>query len=243
MRGTILIAVVGVFLYSFRDGTENLPGIRQTGEAFRELISNGVLIRYTVASLFRVTVGFYLAALLAVPLGLFLGRRQEINTWFNPLIQFLRPISPLAWIPFAMLWFGIGDKPAIFIIFLASFFPLLISAVKAASTIHPMYFQVAANLQFNLRELLYYVIFPAVMPNIILALRVTLGVAWLVVVAAEMIAVKSGLGYLIIDSRNALRTDYVIVAMTSIGIIGLCLDHIMVQLEKLKSVRWKLEQR
>ena len=241
--GIIMIGGGGVLLYILRDDTGNLPGIWQTGKAFRELITSGVLLRYTVASLFRVTVGFYVAALLAIPLGIFLGRRQEFNQWLNPLIQFLRPISPLAWIPFAMLWFGIGDKPAVFIIFLASFFPLLISTTKAAATIHPMYFQVAANLQFSMKEVLYYVIFPAVMPNIILALRVTLGVSWLVVVAAEMIAVKSGLGYLIIDSRNALRMDYVIVAMITIGSIGLLLDHIMVRLEEMESVRWKLEQK
>jgi NitT/TauT family transport system permease protein len=233
----------GEMLHSLWSGSENLPGLHQIGKAFYELLSNGVLLRYSVASLFRVTVGFYLAVLTAVPLGLFLGRRRLINRWANPLIQFLRPISPLAWIPFAMLWFGIGDKPALFIIFVAAFFPMLISSIKAASSIHPMYFQVAANLELNLRESIRYVILPGVMPDIVLALRVSLGVGWLVVVAAEMIAVKSGLGYLIIDARNALRLDYVIVAMTTIGTIGLVLDYVMVRLEHLESVRWRLEQK
>ena len=228
---------------SLWSGTSNFPGLQQVGSAFYELGTNGVLWRYTIASLFRVTVGFYLAVAAAVPLGLFLGRRELFYQWSNPIIQFLRPISPLAWIPFALVWFGIGDNPALFIIFLASFFPLLISTIKASSTVHPMYFQVAANLQFNLWESLVYVILPATLPQIILALRVTLGIAWMVVVAAEMIAVKSGLGYLIIDGRNALRLDYVIVAMVTIGALGLVLDHAMNRLERIQSVRWRLEHK
>ncbi len=227
------------FLWS---GTDHIPGIQAVGEAFLELLSNGALLRYCVASLFRVTVGFYLAVLFSVPLGLFLGCHKSINRWINPVIQFFRPISPLAWIPFAMIWFGIGDKPAIFIIFIAGFFPMLISVTKAASSIRPMYFHVAANLQFTWRESLQYLIFPAVLPEIVLALRVSLGIAWLVVVAAEMIAVQSGLGYLIVDARNALRLDYAIVAMLSIGSIGILLDHAMLKLERLQSMRWRLER-
>ncbi|NLI80159.1 MAG: ABC transporter permease [Deltaproteobacteria bacterium] len=224
------------------NGTENMPGLTQIGKACIELSGNGVLLRYSVASLFRVTVGFYIAALLAIPLGLFLGRRRIINRWVNPFIQFLRPISPLAWIPFAMIWFGIGDRPALFIIFVASFFPILLSAISAAAMIPPMYFQVAANLQFKVWESIRYVIIPATAPSILLGLRVALGVAWMVVVAAEMIAVKSGLGYLIVDGRNALRIDYVIVAVMTIGVIGLLLDHTMTRMERLESVRWRFEQ-
>ncbi len=223
-------------------GTDNLPGLQQTGSAFLELLTSGVLPRYIVASLFRVTAGFYLAAATAIPLGLFLGRRKPVMRLANPAIQFLRPISPLAWIPFAMLWFGIGDKPALFIIFIACFFPLLISSIEASSGIHPMYFQVAANLQLNRWETFCNVTFPGAAPGIVLALRVSLGIAWMVVVAAEMIAVKSGLGYLVVDARNALRLDYVVVAIITIGIIGLLLDRAVSGLERLEFVRWRLER-
>ncbi len=229
--------------YSVWGGSDTLPGLQQISLAFWEMCRSGVLMRYTVASLFRVTVGFYLAALTAIPLGLFLGRCHAINRWVNPITQFLRPISPLAWVPFAMLWFGIGDQPALFIIFLASFFPVLIPTIKASASIHPMYFQVAANLQLSAWETLYQVVLPATLPNIVLALRVTLGIAWMVVVAAEMIAVKSGLGYLIIDGRNALRLDYVMVSMITIGVIGLVLDKIMLKVEQMESLRWRLEQK
>jgi NitT/TauT family transport system permease protein len=220
-----------------------LPNIEQILHAFYKLLIDGSLLQHCVASLFRVTVGFYLAVLIAVPFGILLGCCQTINRLINPLIQFLRPISPLAWAPFAILWFGIGDLPAIFIIFLTSFFPLLIATITATAGIHPMYFQVAANLQLSRWSSFRNVILPAIIPNIILVIRVTLGIAWVVVVAAEMIAVKSGLGFLIIDGRNALRPERVIVAMAAIGTIGLILDGVMRKLEKIESVRWRIEQK
>lgn len=220
-----------------------MPEVEQILHSFYELIVDGSLLRHCVASLFRVTVGFYLAVLIAVPFGILLGCCQSIYRLLNPFIQFLRPISPLAWAPFAILWFGIGDLPAIFIIFLTSFFPLLVATIAAAAGIHPMYFQVAANLQMSRWNSFRNVVLPAIIPNVIMVLRVTLGIAWVVVVAAEMIAVKSGLGYLIIDGRNALRLDRVIVAMTAIGTIGVILDSVMRKLERIESVRWRIEQK
>jgi len=156
----------------------------------------------------------------------------------NPLIQFLRPISPLAWIPLAMLWFGIGDQPAIFLIFLASFFPIVVSTSIAVETIKPTYFQVAANFNFSRVEVFSKIVIPAITPQVITALRIAIAIAWMVVVAAEMIAVQSGLGYLILDSRNALRMDYVMVAMIVIGVIGLLLDSIMRALGNIESTAW-----
>ena len=182
-----------------------------------ELISNGTLLRHTVASLYRVTVGFYLATLIGVPMGIIIGRINIVQTLINPLIQFLKPISPLAWIPLAMLWFGIGDRPAIFLIFLSSFFPMVVSTTIAVSGINPTFFQVAANFNFSRVETLSKLIFPAIVPDVVTALRLSVTIAWLVVVAAEMIAVQSGLGFLILDSRNALRMDFVMDGMIIIG--------------------------
>ncbi len=214
------------------------PGPVATAVGMWELIANGTLLQHSVASLFRVTFGFYLAAIVGVPLGMLIGWWKTGQVMFNALIQFLRPISPLAWIPLALLWFGIGDKPAIFLIFLASFFPLLVSTITAVNHINSLYFQVAANFDFSPVETVAKLIFPAILPELLPALRISLGVAWLVVVAAEMIAVKSGLGYLILDSRNALRMDYVMDAMIAIGLIGICLDRIIVQLNRIESVSW-----
>jgi NitT/TauT family transport system permease protein len=214
------------------------PSPRAAAAGMWDLITNGTLLKHSVASLFRVTVGFYLAVLFGLPLGMLLGWWKLGQSMFNAMIQFLRPISPLAWIPLAMLWFGIGDKPAIFLIFLSSFFPLLLSTIHAVNHINSLYFQVAANFNFNKLEVVRKIIFPAILPGVLPALRISLGIAWLVVVAAEMIAVKSGLGYLILDSRNALRMDYVMDAMIAIGLIGICLDRIIVQLNRIKFVSW-----
>ncbi len=220
-----------------------LPSPYRVLKAFSELAANGVLIKYSVASLFRVTVGFYLAVILGILFGVILGVYQKLCEVFHSLIQFLRPISPLAWIPFALLWFGIGDGSAIFLIFLSSFFPMLFSTVVAVKNIPRVYFQIGANFDFKKLETFKLIILPAILPDIVTSMRLSLGVAWLVVVAAEMIAVKSGLGYLIIDSRNALRMDYVIVAMITIGIIGLVIDRAISQLQKPRFVRWKLEKK
>ena len=206
--------------------------------SFMELVANGTLLRHTVASLFRVTAGFYLAIVLGLPLGIILGRWESIRFLLNPIIHFLRPISPLAWIPLAMLWFGIGDPPAVFLIFLSSFFPLVVATTIAVGNINKTFFQVAANFNFTRWEMISKLILPAIMPEVVTALRITITIAWLVVVAAEMIAVQSGLGYLILDSRNALRMDYVMDGMIVIGIIGLALDFLMKRLGDIESTRW-----
>lgn len=206
--------------------------------SMQELVANGELLKHSVASLFRVTIGFFLAVILGIPLGIILGRLEIAKLLFNPLVQFLRPISPLAWIPLAMLWFGIGDQPAIFLIFLSSFFPMVVSTSVAVETIKPTFFQVAANFNFSRYDVITKIVIPAITPEVITALRLTITIAWLVVVAAEMIAVQSGLGYMILDSRNALRMDYVMVGMIVIGIIGLFLDFMMRALGNIESTAW-----
>ncbi len=203
-----------------------------------ELLLDGSLIKHTVASLFRVTAGFYLAILFGIPLGIVIGRIRIVALLLRPFVNFLRPISPLAWIPLAMLWFGIGDKPAVFLIFLSSFFPITMATTIAVHSINPTYFHVATNFNFNKYERITKIVIPAIMPSVITALRLTVTIAWLVVVAAEMIAVQSGLGYLILDARNGLRMDYVIDGMIVIGSIGLFLDYFMRRLSKIESAQW-----
>ncbi|MBI5845532.1 MAG: ABC transporter permease [Deltaproteobacteria bacterium] len=220
-----------------------LPGPLTVGLGMWELACSGLLLKHTVSSLFRVTAGFYLAVVLGVPAGILLGYFVFAKRALNPIVQFFRPISPLAWIPLAMLWFGIGDKPAIFLIFLASFFPLAVSTGAAVESIKKTYFQVAANFAFTKREIFTMIIFPAILPTVLVNLRISLGIAWIVVVAAEMIAVKSGLGFLIIDSRNALRMDYVLDAMIIIGAIGVVLDSVMLRLSMAREVQWGVRGR
>ena len=216
-----------------------LPGPLAVAGGIAELLRNGLLLKYMVASLFRVTWGFALAAALAIPLGLTIGWYQRAALAFNPLLQILRPISPLAWIPIAILWFGVGDAAAIFLIFVGCFFPLLLTAINAVRSVPAVYINAGRNFGLNAASLVYRVLYPAVSPQLLVSLRITLGVAWLVVVAAEMIAVNSGLGFLIVDARNAgNRYDLVVSGMVLIGIIGLLLDLAMRSVERARSVRW-----
>ena len=204
-----------------------------------ELCRKGLLVKYIVASLFRVTWGFSLAVLVGVPAGLLLGCYSRAFQAFNPMIQMLRPISPIAWIPAAILWFGVSDAAPVFLIFLASVFPIAVSAIAAVQNMQPVYLRAAQNFGLSRLELFRRVVFPASLPQIITGIRIALGVAWLVVVAAEMIAVNSGLGYLIIDARNAgKRYDLVVAGMVMIGLIGLVLDVLVRQLERFDEVRW-----
>jgi NitT/TauT family transport system permease protein len=209
-----------------------------TGTA--ELVRDGTLFQHIGASLMRVGVGFGLAVLVAVPLGLWMGWVRGAYLTLNPLFQILRPISPIAWIPIAILWFGVGNVSPIFLIFLASVFPMVVQTTVGVHTIEKRYLRAAANFGVPRATLFRQVVFPAVLPQVIVGMRIGLGVAWLVVVAAEMIALRSGLGYLIIDSRNAgNRYDLVIAGMIIIGLIGLLLDGLMRLLEGLKVVRWR----
>jgi NitT/TauT family transport system permease protein len=225
-------------------GSDLFPKPYEVVNGIVELAQRGLLLKYIVASLFRVTCGFTLAVLVGVPLGLLLGWFRPAFLAINPLIQVLRPISPIAWIPVAILWFGIEDTAPIFLIFLASVFPITVSSMAAVQNMHQVYLRAAQN--FGLRGLPLFgrVILPAALPQIITGVRIALGVAWLVVVAAEMIAVNSGLGYLIIDARNAgKRYDLVVAGMVLIGLIGLVLDLLVRRLERFDEVRWGYGQR
>ncbi|MBC7685585.1 MAG: ABC transporter permease [Bdellovibrionales bacterium] len=214
------------------------PGQVVTGTL--ELAADGTLWEHIRASLFRVGTGFLIAVLVAVPVGLWMGRVDAVYRTLNPVFQIMRPISPIAWIPLAILWFGVGDVSPVFLIFIAAVFPMIVQTAAGVHTIERRYLHAAENFGVSRATLFRRVIVPAVLPEIVVGMRIGLGVAWLVVVAAEMIALHSGLGYLIIDSRNAgNRYDLVIAGMIIIGLIGLMLDGLMRLLERLKSVRWR----
>jgi len=216
------------------------PTPLQVVRATIQLVQDGTLWDHIGASLFRVAAGFLLAVVVGVPLGLLMGWVEGAFATFNPIVQMLRPISPIAWIPIAILWFGVGDVSPIFLIFLASLFPLIVQTTVGVHTIDREYLRAAENFGVSRNKLFRQVVIPAVLPQVIVGMRVSLGVAWLVVVAAEMIALRSGLGYLIIDSRNAgNRYDLVVAAMVIIGLTGLLLDGFMRGLERLKSVQWR----
>jgi NitT/TauT family transport system permease protein len=237
----VLIAVIAVW-WALVVKTESaiFPTPWQVVTGAMELVEDGTLWEHIRASLFRVGVGFGLAVLVGIPLGLWMGWVGAAFRTFNPIFQMLRPISPIAWIPVAILWFGVGEVSPIFLIFISSVFPLIVQTTSGVHTIDRRYLRAAANFGVPRSVLFRQVVIPAVLPEIIVGMRIGIGVAWLVVVAAEMIALRSGLGYLIMDSRNAgNRYDLVIAAMIIIGTIGLMLDGMTRLLERLKTVRWR----
>lgn len=233
--------VVGAWWFAVEvSETVIFPTPLKVALAALDLVRQGTLWDHVGASLMRVGAGFALAVAIGIPLGLLMGWVHTAFVTLNPLVQILRPISPIAWIPLAILWFGVGDASPIFLIFLSSVFPTIVQTAAGVHGIDRKYLRAADNFGVSRYKLFSQVVIPAVLPQIIIGLRVSLGVAWLVVVAAEMIALHSGLGYLIIDSRNAgNRYDLVVAGMVMIGIIGLMLDGIMRRLERLPAVRWR----
>jgi NitT/TauT family transport system permease protein len=238
-----ILFVAGWHLAVKGSGTNIFPTPGEVLAGTVELARQGVLFKYIVASLFRVSAGYLLAVFIGIPAGLLMGWFGRARKAFNPALQVLRPISPIAWIPVAILWFGVSDVAPIFLIFLASLFPITTSAMAAVQNIQLTYIRAARNFGIGGLALFQKVIFPAALPQILTGLRLALGVAWLVVVAAEMIAVNSGLGYLIIDARNAgKRYDLVVAGMAMIGLIGLGLDWLVRRMESLDEVRWGLSR-
>jgi NitT/TauT family transport system permease protein len=208
--------------------TKIFPSPTAVAKGIVQLAQSGRLWWYTIDSLGRVAAGYLSAIAVGIPLGFLLGWYAPLARAVNPLIQMLRPISPLAWMPLAVIWFGIGNAAPIFLIFIASLFPIVIAAANGVRDIPPMYLQAGRNFGLSTPRLMLRVVAPAALARIAVGLRIAFGVAWLVLVAAEMIAVDSGLGYLIIDARNAgKRYDLVIGGMLLIGLLGLILDSLM----------------
>jgi NitT/TauT family transport system permease protein len=246
LPGALLLALLGLWsALATGQGVADFPGPRRVALAFLELSRTPpgarvpLLASHVIASVFRVTWGFLLAALMAIPLGLLMGWHARVYRAVNPLVQILRPISPIAWIPIAILLLRHDDPRSIFLIFISSFFPIVVATAAAVQNIPQVYLRSAANFGCSRRRLFASVVLPAALPQILTGLRIAVGVAWLVVVAAEMVAIESGLGYLIIDARNAGgRYDLIVAAMLTIGVIGLLLDTLLRRLERLDELRW-----
>lgn len=210
--------------------------------AFGIEIRTGRLANDAIVSLFRVSCGFTIAVALGIPTGLWLGQQITPRLALLPVANFFRNLSPLAWIPFAILWFGVGDASTIFLIVLAVFFPVVLATMAAVLGIPTVYSRVAHDYSLSGVDKLIHVTLPAIMPQVITTLRVTAGLSWLVVVAAEMVAGRDGLGFAVMDARNGLRTDLLLVEMIAIGLIGVAIDGVLVRLTNIPSVRWGYER-
>lgn len=205
--------------------------------ALIDLAQAGLLFRDIQASVVRVTVGFLIAAAVAIALGMALGRSPRIAAYTMPILDLIRPISVIAWIPLAILWFGLGDKSAWFIIFLGAFFPIFTNTIVGAQSVAKIHVQVAQCFGAGRWLFIRKVLFPSALPYIVAGLRVGLGVGWMCVIAAELIAATSGLGYMIQMARTTIETEKVIAGMVVIGVIGFIMNAIMLWIER-RLVSW-----
>ena len=228
-----ILIIIWQVAFIFSDYSEPLfPSPIMAFNALIELLTSGQLLESFLTSMGRFVIGYGLSVIAAVILGLILGSLPRVFNYVNPMLQLLRPISPTAWMPFVVLLFGIGDLPAIVIIFIAAFFPVLLSTVSAIMKIDDIYFRVSENFGIRQPALLWKVILPAAFPQIANAIHLALGSAWIFLVAGEMVGAQSGLGYQIIDARNNVRADLLLATIFVIGIIGLLLDYLLGIVEK-----------
>jgi NitT/TauT family transport system permease protein len=200
-------------------------------------LNSSEMLSDAYSSLYRVLAGFAIGAGLALPLGLLMGTDKRIFALFDPIVQFLRPIPPIAYIPLSILWFGLGNPPALFLITIGSFFPVLLNTIAGVRQVDSIYIRAARNLGAGSFTMFRRIIIPAATPSILTGARIGLGTAFIVVIVAEMIAVNSGLGYRILEAREYLWSDKVIAGMITIGFLGLMLDLLMTRLNNYL-LRW-----
>ena len=188
------------------------------------LLRDGTLEEHTISSILRVLSGFAISLLFALPLGLLMGWNRVAHELFDTTVQIFRPIPGTAWVPAAILLFGIGDRPALFLIFMGTIWPILLSTIHGVRNINKHFIWAALTMGADRRRLFIKVVFPAALPSIFTGCRVGMGVAWTFVVVAELIAVRTGLGYMIMEARLIVRPDIVFAGMIAIGVVGLGLD-------------------
>ncbi|MEP6609061.1 MAG: ABC transporter permease [Burkholderiaceae bacterium] len=197
-----------------------------------DLLGRGVLFTHIFDSLYRVLLAVGAATVLGVPLGLAMGWSARFRAVVDPLLEFIRPIPPLAWIPLSILWFGLGDAQIVYIIFLAAFFPVVLNSMAGARDVDAYLLRAGLSLGASRGELFRTVVLPASLPNIFTGMRIGLGIGWMALVAGELVAAPSGLGYLINNARTLFRSDYILLGMVLIGVLGLLLDYLMRQVAR-----------
>ncbi len=214
------------------------PSPTQTIAVFRELATSGTLLSDILASVGRLLIAYTLSGAIGVTLGLWVGQQRLAREALLPLLNFLRALSPLAWIPFVVLWIGVGDGPVIVLIVVTTFSSTAVATAAAVGSVPSVTFKVAKDYGIRGLHLLSGVTFPAIAPQIITILRVTLGVAWLVLIAAETVAGERGLGFRLQDANNGLRADMIFAMMLTIGALSAMFDRLLMLLTKIPSVRW-----
>jgi len=209
----------------------------EPGQSWLAWLVSGEMVRDAAASLLRVLMGFAIGAGLALPAGLLMGANRSLHDLVDPLLQVLRPIPPIAYIPLAILWFGLGNPPAVFLITLGAFFPVLMNTIAGVRSVDRLYVRAARNLGASPVTIFLRVMLPSAMPFILTGMRIGIGTAFIVVIVSEMIAVNDGLGFRILEAREFMWSDKIIAGMLMIGLLGLALDTAMSALNR-HLLRW-----
>jgi sulfonate transport system permease protein len=215
-----------------------LPPPSDIARVFLEMLKTGELPEHLWVSLRRVLEGFAVAAAAGLTLGVAIGLSTKLDRMTDLVFQVTKPIPPISWIPMAILWFGIGEMSKIFIIFLGAFFPVLVNTVDGVRQTDKRYVELARVLEVSRKRLILQVILPGALPSIMTGIRVGLMVAWICVVAAELIAASSGVGFMIMNGRLSSQTDQVLLGMLMIGVMGKLLDTLLKRIES-RMIPWR----
>ncbi len=237
----LLIALIAVWQFASDKGLIEpiiLPSPLSIVECFVSLVKDGSLLKNLIISSKRVLAGYAISVVLALILGIWIGLSPRFKRMTDLIIQILKPIPPISWIPLVILWFGIGESSKVFLIFIGGFFTVLVNVVDGIRRIDVKLVELANAMVIPKMKYIFQIVIPYAAPNIFTGLRVGLGQSWMCVVAAELVAASSGLGYMIMFARQFGQTDVVIVGMLMIGIIGKVMDSILMTIEK-SVIRWK----
>lgn len=222
-----------------------LPSPQVIVQGFLDLVTVGMppgrmLHEHTLWSLYRVFLGFAVASMVGIPMGIAMGRWERMRESLQPIVELIRPVPPLAWIPIAILWFGIGNESSVFIIFLGAFFPILLNTSAGVMAIDKVLLEAAYTFNASERQLFTKVLIPGALPSIFTGMRIGMGIGWMTLVAAEFVGVKEGLGlgYMIMTARDVQRPDEIVAGMLVIGLIGFMINALLLMLES-TLVRWK----
>lgn len=235
-----LVVFVGIWALIAQE-TANLPGPYATWQSATELFAdpfynngpNDQGIGWNILySLYRVGIGFGLAALVGIPLGFMIGRFRFLSDMTAPVISLLRPVSPLAWLPIGLLVFKQAEPASIYVIFISSIWPMIINTAVGVRQIPQDYLNVARVLNLSEWKVFTRILFPAVLPHVLTGIRLAIGIAWLVIVAAEMLTGGVGIGFWVWDEWNNLNVAHIIIAIFVVGIVGLLLEQMLVFIAK-----------
>lgn len=240
--GAASIATI-IAVWAFLSGTGRvndllLPGPSAVLKAGVALALDGTLLTDITASLGRVVAGFLVALAIAIPLGILMGISRTVHYAVDPLVEVVRPIPPIAIIPLAMLWFGIGEASKVFLIAYSAFFPILLNTIAGFHAIDPIHMRAALTLGANRFQIYRYVVLMSIFPHVVVGARLGMAMGFIVLVAVELIAASSGLGFRIQEARQYFRTDQILVGIVVIGLLGLLLNHSLLALER-RVVRWR----